>query len=243
MGRQGALRRQGGVSGGAAGRSSPSSLAAHVRPDADVGFARAVEGRRSVRRYLPDPVPRADVERLVALATRAASANNAQMWRFIAVQDRNLLAAMKGAVESRFDELSAWPELADRAGAVRALRSSAVFFAAAPLCFAVTCLPYSSRLDGLLDLHGCTAQEHDRLRQRPDLQSVGAAIQLLITAAHALGYGACWMSAPVVAAEAIEQLLDVEPPAQLVALVPVGRPAGAPRRSPRLPLDAVLSFC
>lgn len=210
--------------------------------DADTGFVEAVEGRRSVRRYLPDPVPRVDVERLVALATRAASANNAQMWRFIAVQDRDLLAAMKRAVECRFDEIAMWPELADCARDVRVLRSSAVFFAAAPLCFAVTCLPYGSRLDSLLDLHGCGRQEHDRMRQRPDLQSVGAAIQLLITAAHAFGYGACWMSAPVVAAEAIERLLGVEPAAQLVALVPVGRPAGSPRRSPRLPLDAVLSF-
>lgn len=53
-----------------------------------VSFAEAVEGRASVRTFRPDPMPRADVERMVALATRAASAGNAQMWRFIAVDDR-----------------------------------------------------------------------------------------------------------------------------------------------------------
>ncbi len=70
-------------------------------------------------------------------------------------------------------------------------------------------------------------------------------MQLLITAAHSLGYGGCWMSAPVVAAEGLERVLGVEPPAQLVALVPVGRPAGAAealraaaaRRDPQLPLE------
>jgi nitroreductase len=103
-------------------------------------------------------------------------------------------------------------------------------------------MPYSSRTDLLLSERGLSLEERDRLRQRPDLQSVGAAVQLLITAAYTMGYGSCWMSAPVLAAEGLEKVLGVEPPAQLVALVPVGRPAGSPRRSGRLPLDEILSF-
>ena len=103
-------------------------------------------------------------------------------------------------------------------------------------------LPYVSRADELLALRGVEGPARDRLRQRPDLQSVGAAVQLLITAAHAMGYGACWMSAPVLAAPRIEALLGVEPPAQLAAVVPIGMPAGRVRRSPRLPLGDVLSF-
>ena len=213
-----------------------------VADEPQMSFAEAVEGRRSVRRYRPDPVPRADVERMVALASRAASAGNAQMWRFIAVQDREVLQAMKHAVDERFDEMKAWPELAEEGKEVRAARAYATFFAEAPLCVAVMCLPYSSRMDHMLQLRGLSRVECDRLRQRPDLQSVGAAVQLLITAAHSLGYGGCWMSAPVVAAEGLERVLGVEPPAQLVALVPSGRPAGAPKRSRRQPLDEILSF-
>jgi len=86
------------------------------------------------------------------------------------------------------------------------------------------------------DLAGVSREEHDRLRGRPDLESVGAAVQLLTNAAHAMGYGACWMRAPIVAAERLEKTLDVKPPAKLVALVPIGRPSGAARRSRRLPL-------
>jgi len=205
-------------------------------------FAQAIEGRCSVRQYLPDPVPRADVERMIALATRAANAANQQVWRFIAVEDRETLLAMRRAVEDRLDELAARPELAAYAREVRATRPSATFFAAAPLCVAVLVVPYASRMDRLLELCGATQQERDRLRQRPDLQSVGAALQVLITAAYTLGYGACWMTAPVIAAEQLEQVLGVEQPARLVALVPIGRPASALRRSSRLPLDAVLSF-
>jgi nitroreductase len=207
-----------------------------------MSFSEAVEGRRSVRRYRPDPVPREDVERMVTLAARAASAGNAQMWRFIAVQDREVLQEMKRTVDERLDEMSAWPELAAERKAIKAVRAYATFFSEAPLCVAVLCLPYASRMDRMLTLHGLGREERDRLRQRPELQSVGAAVQLLITAAHSLGYGGCWMSAPVVAAEGLERVLGVQPPAQLVALVPIGRPAGAPRRSGRLPLEEILSF-
>jgi nitroreductase len=205
-------------------------------------FDEAVEGRHSVRRYRTDAVPRADVERMVYLATRAASAGNAQVWRFIAVQDPSTQEAMKRAVEETFAEIAAWRQLAGHERDVRAVAAYATFFARAPLCIAVCGLPYSSRTDRLLDLKGVPREERDRLRQRPDIQSVGAAVQLLITAAHAMGYGSCWMTAPVLAAERLEQVLGVEPPAQLVALVPVGKPAGRIGRSKRLPLDAVLSF-
>ena len=57
-----------------------------------------------------------------------------------------------------------------------------------------------------------------------------------------MGYGSCWMTAPVLAAPAIEELLGVEPPAQLVAVVPVGRPAAASRPASRHPVSDVLEF-
>jgi nitroreductase len=213
-----------------------------VTSESQMSFSEAVEGRRSVRRYRPDPVPREDVERMVTLAARAASAGNAQMWRFIAVQDREVLQEMKRTVDERLHEMSAWPELAAERKAIKAVRAYATFFSEAPLCFAVLGMPYSSRTDLLLSERGLSREERDRLRQRPDLQSVGAAVQLLITAAYTMGYGSCWMSAPVLAAERLEQVLGVEQPARLVALVPVGRPAGSPKRSGRLPLDEILSF-
>jgi nitroreductase len=85
-------------------------------------------------------------------------------------------------------------------------------------------------------------EERDRLRQRPDIQSIGGAVQLLCTAAHALGYGSCWMTAPVLAAPAIEELLGVGPPTRLIAVVPIGRPASATRPTSRHPLEDVLEF-
>lgn len=211
-------------------------------PAAEIGFAAAVEGRASVRRYRPDPVPRTDVERMVGLATRAASAGNAQSWRFVAVEDQATRARMRGAVQAKLDEMAAWPEAVDLQSELHAVSGYATFFGDAPLVVAVFALPYVSRVDRVLAARGLSGSERDRLRQRPEIQSVGAAVQLLITAAHALGYGACWMSAPVIACDEIERLLDVEPPARLVALVPIGRPAQRPAPRRRLPLSRVLRY-
>jgi len=219
-----------------------TSALATFEKDHRAGFEAIVRGRRSVRSFLDEEVPRTAIEEMVRLATCAASPRNAQMWRFIAVQDRALIAAMQAAVNERFEELAGWPALAGQRRKLAAARAHALFFANAPVCVAVLALPFASQMDELLDLAEVSREEHDRLRGRPDLQSVGAAVQLLTTAAHAMGYGACWMCAPVVAAERLEKLLEVAPPARLVALVPIGRPAGAAKSAKRLPLEDVLSF-
>jgi len=206
------------------------------------GLADAVCGRASVRKFTDEPVPRVDVEAMVGLAVRAANAGNAQGWRFVAVENASTRAAMKAAVDAAVDEMAAWPEAGDLQKDLRAYRAYATFFGDAPLVVAVLGLPYRSIADVLLYKHGVPCEERDRVRQRPDIQSIGGAVQLLCTAAHALGYGSCWMTAPVLAAPAIEELLGVEPPAQLVAVVPVGRPASAVRPTSRHPLSDVLEF-
>jgi nitroreductase len=209
---------------------------------AAAGLQSAVGGRASVRRYLPDPVPRDDVTAMVELAVRAANAGNAQMWRFVAVDDAGTRAAMRRAVDEAIDEMAAWPELVGGGKELEALRVYATFFGDAPLVMAVFGLPYLSRADGMLLARGLGVEERDRLRARPDLQSIGAAVQLLCTAAHALGYGSCWMTAPVLGAPAIEALLGVEALARLVAIVPIGRPAGAVTPTSRRPVAEVLEF-
>jgi len=213
-----------------------------AQPHDEMTFRTAVEGRASVRRFRDDPVPRDDVREMVRLATRAASAGNAQMWRFVAVDDPQVRVAMRAAVDGVIDEMVAWPEVAAQAAEIEKVRPFATFFSDAPVVIAVVGLPYEARADRLLAARGLSRDERDRLRQRPDLQSVGGAVQLLITVAHAMGYGACWMSAPVLAAERLEDLLGVKPPARLVALVPLGRPRRTARPGKRLPLDEVLRF-
>jgi nitroreductase len=50
-------------------------------PAAGVTIARALVSRRSVRGFLPTPVPRATIEGILALAARAPSGTNCQPWK------------------------------------------------------------------------------------------------------------------------------------------------------------------
>jgi nitroreductase len=179
---------------------------------------------------------------MVGIAVRAANAGNAQMWRFIAVEDACMRAAMRRSVDAALDEMAAWPEAEGLEQELKAYRAYATFFDEAPVVIAVIGSAYHSFADELHERRKLPREERDRLRQRPDLQSLGGAIQLLCTAAHAMGYGTCWMTAPVLAAPAIEQLLGVEPPCRLAAVVPVGRPLRPPRPSSRRPVADVLEF-
>jgi len=206
------------------------------------GFADAVHGRASVRKYALGAVPREDVEAMVGIAVRAANAGNAQIWRFVAVEDAAMRSAMRRAVEDALNEMGAWTEAEGLEKELKAYGAYATFFDEAPVVIAVIGRTYHSLADELHERRGLPREERDRLRQRPDLQSIGGAIQLLCNAAHAMGYGTCWMTAPVLAAPAIEELLAVEPPRWLAALVPVGRPATPPRPSSRRPVADVLEF-
>lgn len=211
-------------------------------PSSGRGFEEVVREPCNVRHFRKDAIPREDVERMTDLAMCAATACAVQPWRFIAIQDPDLIRNMQGAVLERFEELATKPGLALQDHKRTVARAQALLFAKAPLCIAVLALPHASPMEELLELGGMTSEEREQLCVRPELQSAGAAVQLLTTAAHSMGYAACWTCAPIVAAERLEQLLDVQPPARLVALVAVGRPAEQPLASKHQALDQVLSF-
>jgi len=179
---------------------------------------------------------------MVDLAMCAASTCAAQTWRFVAVSDPRLVARMRNAVLGRFEQLALTPGLALQEHKRTAARAQALSFAKAPLCVAVVALPSSSPIEELMELAGMTQEERDRLCVRPELQSAGAAVQLLTTSAHSLGYATCWTCAPIVAVERLEEILEVEPPSRLVALVAVGRSAEQPVASRRWPLEQALTF-
>ena len=67
-------------------------------PEFDAGFKKKfrelVEWRRDVRRFRVDPVDRALLEGLIALATRAPSVGFSQPWRFVSVASPSRRAAI-----------------------------------------------------------------------------------------------------------------------------------------------------
>ena len=62
-------------------------------------FDDVVLGRRSIRGYKPDPVPRALIEEIIALAMRAPSSMNTQPWNFTIVTGEPLARIRAGNTE------------------------------------------------------------------------------------------------------------------------------------------------
>jgi nitroreductase len=190
--------------------------------------------RRSIRRWRPDDVPDDDVRRLLEAARWAPSPTNRQPWRFRAVREAATLRRMREAVSRAAGE-------AARAAGVDGESfdryvASFVAFAEAPLVIAVL-MRRPSRVSARL---GAELSEDERTAFAGDLPAVGAAIQNLLLAAQALGYGACWTSGPLLAAAELRRALDAPPSLELVALVPVGRPAEDPPVPVRHPLERLL---
>jgi LAO/AO transport system ATPase len=77
-----------------------------VRPAATIddvaAVDRAITTRRSVRAFLPRPVPRATVERILAVATRAPSGTNTQPWKVYALAGA-AKARLTQAIAAAFD--------------------------------------------------------------------------------------------------------------------------------------------
>ena len=206
-------------------------------------FAELVEKRVSVRQFKPDQVPPEHVREMVRLAGLAPSPNNQQPWRFIAVTRKPLLQEMADSVRERLRALLPGTLSEDARRAAQRVEWYSTFFADAPLVMAVARLPYRSVIARAVEGSALSAEDINAMRGYPDVQSVGAAIEHLLLAATGLGYGACWLSGPLIARQALEPMLGIAPPEQLAALVTIGMPATTPAAGhDRRPVEEILRF-
>ncbi|MBI4317253.1 MAG: nitroreductase family protein [Chloroflexi bacterium] len=199
---------------------------------------RAIRERRSVRKFDPEPVSEEDILQLLDAARWAPSGSNQQPWRFIVVSCRRHIEEMASAVRRRIEEKSRDDSLDRRVRAwLRALRPSLTFFGDAPVVIAVAVRPYEvgartlESLESLMDEDGC-----------PEKLGSSAAIQNLLLAAHALGYGACWMTGPLIAKTELESILGITAPWKLAAVIPLGHPVQSLDSRPRKPLAEIVTW-
>jgi nitroreductase len=201
----------------------------------------AIQERKSIRRFKQSPVPDEDVKKILDAGRLAPSANNSQPWRFVVIRDKALLGKMANAAREMVDRMVPFAEDEKQALRLAAHKGSFyTFFERAPVVIAVFMEQYDAGTDRLLARMGYSAGDIMRLRPLPGLQSVSAAIQNMLLAVHALGYGSCWMTGPLVAQEAFQKLLGYANDEFIVALLPVGVPDEDPPERKRKPLEELM---
>jgi nitroreductase len=200
-----------------------------------------IRNRTSIRRFKHMPVPDEDIKKILDAGRLAPSANNTQPWSFLVIRDKDTLKKMVGAVRDMVDRMIPYAEDEKQAQRLAAYKGTYyTFFENAPVVIAVFMEGYDAGTDKLLARMGYPAEDIKRLRPLPGLQSVAAAIEHMLLAIHALGYGSCWMTGPLVAQEEFEKLLGYGKEKFIAALLPVGVPDEHPQARPRKPLDSIM---
>jgi nitroreductase len=165
---------------------------------------------------LAGPAPSAaEVEKLLTVASRVPDHGKLTPWRFIVFEgDARKTAGEVIAEAFRAKYPDAKPEH------VEAERKR---FMRAPLVIAVV-----SR-----------AAPHVKIPEWEQVLSAGAAVMNLVLAAHALGYGANWITEWYAYDRNALDALGLAPHERIAGFVHIGRPPGAPEDRPRPPLDEI----
>jgi F420 biosynthesis protein FbiB-like protein len=194
-------------------------------------FARLVMGRRSIRRYRPEPVDAALVERILAQATWAPSAHNRQPWRFAVVAQtkrRTLADAMAARLQR--DRLAD----GDDPGIVAADATRSIArLTEAPVLVLVSLT--MSEMDRYPD------QRRAHAEFLMAVQSTAMAVQNLLLAAQSEGLGSCVLCAPLFCPDTVLDALDLPRDCQPQCLITLGWPANAGKTASRRPLSDVLA--
>ena len=182
----------------------------------------AIRGRRSIRKYLPKPVPFELVEKVLAAAGWAPSAHNSQPWRFIVLCN----PLVKRDLADSMAEVWAADLIKDGKKVDLGMRKErGERFANSPVLI-LAC----STMEGLRKFPD---EERQRCERDLAIQSFGAAMQNLLLTAYDMGLGACWYCAPGFCKKTVRKLLKIPYSVEPQAFVTLGYPAETPSVLPK----------
>jgi len=200
-----------------------------------VHFLELVRTRRSVRRFAERPFSHEDIARLLEAARWAPSNHNRQPWRFLVLEDKKRIRDLASRVgEALGLKLKSLPPMAS--AYADDLAHYATLFAEAPvLLVALHKHPVSVSAVLLEGVPNAALVSGEPL-------SVAMAVQNLLLAAHALGLGACVMTAPLLVPEAVAEAIPLPAGFDLTCFVAVGHPAESPEPPRRKNLEQVTEY-
>ncbi len=187
-------------------------------------FTKVVQLRTSVRSFSGEKIPFNDLRKMAEIAGMAPCIGGKEVWKFVAITNRELMSQMEAAVRNKYNSILPPEAESANEGVKNAVESFSTIFTKAPAMFAILASPYTALIDRVLSQTSYSHSDINKMRNYPDIQTIGAAIENLILAAVDLGYAACWQTGPMVAKEELSSIIGVKPPFSLIAFVAVGKP-------------------
>jgi nitroreductase len=170
----------------------------------------AIKGRRSIRSYTESEVTKKDVNKMLEAATWAPSACNKQSWRFVVVRR---------------------PETVEKLYRAASYSTQHQIFVKKAKVVIVVCSDLSVYK---------TFPNKERALSLFTIQETAAATQNLLLAAHALGFGACWVS--LFSEDQVKEALNLPKNIRPLVIIPLGHAKSKTSPKPRKPLKDVVNY-
>ncbi len=196
--------------------------------------------RSSHRKFLEDEIPKKDIEKLIELAGTAPSGHNHQPWQFIVVTDEKMKQEIEEVLNNKLEKIkNSLPE--NFAEKFEKFTFFITHFLTAPVIIFVLGNKQeyiSTKVRAAAGKVMPKAANFDM-----ELLDIGAAVQNILLGATAMGYGSCWLTAPInYAQKDLESVLGVEQGYNLLSVVSVGKPTKQRKQAVRKSLDQTLTF-
>ncbi len=190
-----------------------------------------IKERRSVKEYKANDVSKEVLLRIFEAGRWAPSAHNAQPWHFLVIKDSATKHRLAGAMAKR------WNNDLSKNGILKQQRKNLVeasvkLFENAPVII-IACSTMEN-MDEYPD------NQRKKIECVMAVQSVAAAIENVLLAAHGEGLGSCWFCAPLFCADAVRKTLKIPKHIDPQALITLGYPTNKPNPTPRKPLEDIL---
>lgn len=187
-----------------------------------------MRGRHSVRWYTDQPVTEHQARTLLEAAKWAPSPHGRQPWRFAVLARRETRERLADAMAAEWERQLRMDEQPDEVVRLR-LRRSRDRLHRAPLVV-ILCL-YLGGLD----------EYPDAARQQAEVtmavQSLGAAAENMLLAAHAIGLEGGWMCAPLFCPDLVRSTLRLDSDLIPHAMLTFGYPEVHPKRRERMDIE------
>jgi coenzyme F420-0:L-glutamate ligase / coenzyme F420-1:gamma-L-glutamate ligase len=189
-----------------------------------------VEARRSIRTFLPEPVPPDVLDALVEAACLAPAPHHSRPWRWAIVDTPEARLRLATGMGTR------WRRDLEADGLAKTRIDDLVDASHRKIVEAPSLVLGCLTWDGL-------DRYPDETRQRAEwgmaLLSLGAAVENLMLATADAGYASCWVAAPIFCPEEARDAIALPSTWLPHAMILVGRPdpAYVGRERPPVPLD------
>ncbi|MCZ7623161.1 MAG: nitroreductase family protein [Candidatus Kuenenia sp.] len=197
----------------------------------------AIQKRRSIRKFKPDPVPDELILQLLESARLAPSGSNTQPWRFIIVRDSEAIKKLQTAAYNQ--------RHVGQAPLIIACCADKKAFGEFP-----------QRIDELIEAGALPAKSREVFV--PSLKKGGLdqdikwhlliaatgntdiAIEHMVLQAVELGLGTCWVR--WFEDNKVKEILEIPQTIEIIALLPIGYPDETPPQRPRFSLDKITYY-